>query len=328
MVFEGVENSTFRGYVLFHTARVAWEARAFEMGVVPKAWKRRAVEVQVKVPRTLRGTLHNSLHTPHIPPQLHLLSHLPYHPDCGLQGLADPHSNTETVDINIHTLTPLLPPWPHTFSDLNAARDHVRQCCYAMHFRYMYFPSEERVRFRTIVQFSTAKYAHRRGEFVLAAQRERVGGTRGAGNGCVKRDSGVEKENGGGGAEKVSTAPYSLKRDGKVVSETWEEFRKRVELAVRAGSEMTPPLSASDGGETIVDGAEVVKTEEDGGEVKEITEEKSEKIEVKTEEKPTEAIDPFKVRPAFPNMRMRLTLISQALIADLRRVSVLKAAFE
>jgi hypothetical protein len=56
MVFEGVENSTFRGYVLFHTARVAWEARAFEMGVVPRGWKRTAVEVQVKVSRTLRGS--------------------------------------------------------------------------------------------------------------------------------------------------------------------------------------------------------------------------------------------------------------------------------
>jgi hypothetical protein len=56
MVFEGVENSTFRGYVLFHTARVAWEARKFDMGVVPRVWKRKAVEVHVKVPRTLRGS--------------------------------------------------------------------------------------------------------------------------------------------------------------------------------------------------------------------------------------------------------------------------------
>jgi hypothetical protein len=191
-----------------------------------------------------------------------------------------------------------------------------------MHFRYTYFPGEDRVRFRTIVQFNTAKYAHRRGEFVLDTQRERAGGTRGAGNGGVKRDSGVEKENGGGGAEKVSTAPYSLKRDGKVVGETWEEFRMRAELAVRAGGEVTPPMSASDGGEKTVDGAEVAKIEEDDGK------ENMEEVEVKTEKKPAEAIDPFKVRPAFPNMRMRLTLISQALIADLRRVSVLKAAFE
>jgi hypothetical protein len=203
-----------------------------------------------------------------------------------------------------------------------------------MHFRYTYFPGEEQVRFRTIVQFNTAKYAHRRGDFVLDAQRERVGVTRGAGSVGVKRDSVVEKENGGGGAEKVSTAPYSLKRDGKVVSETWEDFRKRAALAVRAGGEVTPPLSASDGGETMVGGAEVVKTEEGGDEEnKEKAEVNTEgnageKVGVKTEEKPAEAIDPFKVRPAFPNMSMRLTLISQALIADLRRVSVLKAAFE
>jgi hypothetical protein len=200
-----------------------------------------------------------------------------------------------------------------------------------MHFRYTYFPGEDRVEFRTIVQFNTAKYAHRRGDFVLEAQRERVGGTRGAGNGDVKRDPVVGKENGGA---KVSTAPYSLKRDGKVVGETWEEFRKRAEVAVRAGGEVTPPLSASDGGETMVGGAEVVKTEEGGDEEnKEKAEVNTEgnageKVGVKTEEKPAEAIDPFKVRPAFPNMSMRLTLISQALIADLRRVSVLKAAFE
>jgi hypothetical protein len=319
MVFEGVENSTFRGYILFHTARVAWEARAFEMGVVPRGWKRTAVEVQVKVPRTLRGSSPPII--PYPTPSTFLQNMIRIL-DFGLQGLANPHSNTETVDVNIHTLTPLLPPWPHTFSDLNAARDHVRQCCYAMHFRYTYFPGEERVRFRTIVQFNTAKYAHRRGAFVLDAQRERVGGTRGAGNVGMNRDSGVEKENGGGGAEKVSTAPYSLKRDGKVVGETWEEFRMRAELAVRAGGEVTPLMSASDGDEKTVDGAEVAKIEEDDGK------ENMEEVEVKTEKKPAEAIDPFKVRPAFPNMRMRLTLISQALIADLRRVSVLKAAFE
>jgi hypothetical protein len=203
-----------------------------------------------------------------------------------------------------------------------------------MHFRYTYFPGEDRVRFRNIVQFNTAKYAHRRGDFVLDAQRERervVVGARGAGNGDVKRDSVVGKDNGGA---KVSTAPYSLKRDGKIVGETWEEFRTRAEVAVRAGGEVTPPMSASDGGETMVGGAEVVKTEEVGGEenkeeVEVKTEENAgEEIEVKKEEKPAEAIDPFKVRPVFPNMRMRLTFISQGLIADLRRVSILKAAFE
>jgi hypothetical protein len=196
---------------------------------------------------------------------------------------------------------------------------------------YTYFPGEDPVRFRTIVQFNTAKYAHRRGDFVLEAQRERVGGTRGAGNGDVKRESVVGKDNGGA---KISTALYSLKRDGKVVGETWEEFRKRAEVAVRAGGEVTPPMSASDGGETMVGGAEVVKTEEVGGEenkeeVEVKTEENAgEEIEVKKEEKPAEAIDPFKVRPVFPDMRMRLTFISQGLIADLRRVSILKAAFE
>jgi hypothetical protein len=200
-----------------------------------------------------------------------------------------------------------------------------------MHFRYTYFPGEDPVRFRTIVQFNTAKYAHRRGDFVLEAQRERVGGTRGAGNGDVKRESVVGKDNGGA---KISTALYSLKRDGKVVGETWEEFRKRAEVAVRAGGEVTPPMSARDGGETMVGGAEVVNTEEVGGEenkeeVEVKTEENAgEEIEVKKEEKPAEAIDPFKVRPVFPDMRMRLTFISQGLIADLRRVSILKAAFE
>jgi hypothetical protein len=94
MVFEGVENSTFQGYILFHTARVAWEARKFDMGVVPKAWKRRAVEVQVKVPQTLRGTLNNSLHTPHIPPQLHLLSHLPYKASLTLPQIQKPSTST------------------------------------------------------------------------------------------------------------------------------------------------------------------------------------------------------------------------------------------
>jgi hypothetical protein len=269
------------------------------------------------------SSIHSTSHPIHFP--LKHDTHLGFG-----SGLADAYSNTETVDINIAHLTLLLPPWPRTFFDLNAARDHVRQCCYAMHFRYTYFPGEDRVEFRTIVQFNTAKYAHRRGDFVLEAQRERVGGTRGAGNGDVKRDSIVGKENGGA---KVSTAPYSLKRDGKVVGETWEEFRKRAEVAVRAGGEVTPPLSASDGGETMVGGAEVVKTEDGGEENKEEVEVKTEEnageeIEVKTEERPAEAIDPFKVSPAFPNTRLGLTFISQALIADLRRVSVLKAAFE
>jgi hypothetical protein len=53
MSFTGIEIHVFQGYVLFHTARIAWEARKFELQSVPEGWKRQ--DVAVKGPETLRG---------------------------------------------------------------------------------------------------------------------------------------------------------------------------------------------------------------------------------------------------------------------------------
>jgi hypothetical protein len=50
MTFEGVENRVFQGYVLFHTARVAWEGRMYEMQNVPTSWNRGSIP---NVPKTL-----------------------------------------------------------------------------------------------------------------------------------------------------------------------------------------------------------------------------------------------------------------------------------
>jgi hypothetical protein len=182
-----------------------------------------------------------------------------------------------------------------------------------MHFRYVYFPGEQDWKLRTYVHFNTAKYAFGRGEFGLDGKSEMVRRDKFA-NG-VKRVGEVTEEVGERG--EVSTAPYSLVRGGKVVGESREAFRGRAEAGVS-------PLAASDGGETMVDGTGVeVKTEEK-------TEEKAdEEGEVKTEDKlEAKEIDPFKVCPTWTCMKRRLTCISQALIADLRRVSILKAAFE
>jgi hypothetical protein len=40
--FEGVSKEKFRAYVMWNTARRAWEGEGFEMERVPKEWKRRA----------------------------------------------------------------------------------------------------------------------------------------------------------------------------------------------------------------------------------------------------------------------------------------------
>jgi hypothetical protein len=211
----------------------------------------------------------------------------------------------DTVELNIRTLSPLLPPWPPFFTDLNAARDHVRQCCYDMYFRYTYFPSEDKMRFRTIVHFNTAKYAFGRGEFRLdgmgeMARRNRfMRGVKNVGCGVVKTEekgvsvAGEEREKG-----KVSTAPYRLMRGRRVVGESWETFRGRAKVGSL--------LAASDGGETVVEGAEIeLKTGEKAEEVNEaggvVTEQETseEEGEVKIDEKvevEVKEVDPFKVR--------------------------------
>jgi hypothetical protein len=56
MVFDGVENHVFQGYVLFHTARSAWEGRVYDIQHVPKGWKRVSIHKTVQVPKTLTGT--------------------------------------------------------------------------------------------------------------------------------------------------------------------------------------------------------------------------------------------------------------------------------
>jgi hypothetical protein len=164
-----------------------------------------------------------------------------------------------------------------------------------MHFRYVYFPGEQDWKLRMYVHFNTAKYAFGRGEFGLDGKGEMARRDKFA-NG-VKRVGEVKEELEERG--KVSTAPYSLVRDGRVVGESWEAFRERAE----AGSS---PLAASDGDETMVDGTRVeVKTEEktdEEGEVK--IEETGEDGEIKTEEKVgVKEVDPFKVCPTFLNVR-------------------------
>jgi hypothetical protein len=63
MSFAGMDAHVFQGHVLFHTARIAWEAGKFDMQNVPRAWRRGVVEVKVQGkelglgPRTLSGKM-------------------------------------------------------------------------------------------------------------------------------------------------------------------------------------------------------------------------------------------------------------------------------
>jgi hypothetical protein len=43
LTFPGVEQDKFQHYVLFNTARHAWEQYKFEMRVVPEDWRRKPV---------------------------------------------------------------------------------------------------------------------------------------------------------------------------------------------------------------------------------------------------------------------------------------------
>lgn len=56
--FVTLDHETFKGYVLFHTARQAWEDGKYEMKSVPRMWKR--IVLPTPKPAPMPGTLRGS----------------------------------------------------------------------------------------------------------------------------------------------------------------------------------------------------------------------------------------------------------------------------
>jgi hypothetical protein len=83
----------------------------------------------------------------------------------------------DAVELDISLLLPrLLPYWPRSFSDLNAARNYVQARCWEWRFRYTYYADVEPSKFRRFVNFNVAKRAYNQEQFVLVdGADERVG---------------------------------------------------------------------------------------------------------------------------------------------------------
>ncbi|KAH6094662.1 hypothetical protein HBI65_119980 [Parastagonospora nodorum] len=228
-----------------------------------------------------------------------------------------PPSLSAAIQRDIDRLTLLLPPWPRHFSDLNAARDWVRGVAEKRRFRYTGWEGVEGMRYRCFVQFNLARGECGRGVFGVDEGGERV-----------RRGGGLRKDGGRGDEEErverartagvrpvlkklddgrgvvdeekveqeqvqrfnVSTAPYG---------QSFREFKSRAVVVVDADEdkENEPPLIPADSMEPL---ATIEEVDED-------VEEEHEVVEAGEEEKP----DPF-----------------AALVADLRREFILKAAFD
>ncbi|KAH7079581.1 hypothetical protein FB567DRAFT_418616, partial [Paraphoma chrysanthemicola] len=79
--------------------------------------------------------------------------------------LARPDQLREAVEANIQRLTPLLPSRPHVFTNLSAARDHVRHVASEIGFKYIHHPGVETWKFEMWVNFNTARRAFEAGMF-------------------------------------------------------------------------------------------------------------------------------------------------------------------
>jgi hypothetical protein len=226
------------------------------------------------------------------------------------------HTYTAAVQTDISRVAPLLPPWPPHFADLNAARDYVREVCYAIYFRYMYHTDVAGHKFRRFVHYNVAKEAWEAGAFEVGEEK-RVDESK-EGKVCnaeTKRcpDGLVEEVE--GSMFRVSKEAYDTEatqgvRSGLVMHRS-QDVAASVVADVAAHSTLTLLPNARDSSKETSEGPEKV-VEED----------------VIEEEVVKEKVDPFKVRspPLHPDSCTNIDI--QALIADLRREFILKAAFE
>jgi hypothetical protein len=72
----------------------------------------------------------------------------------------------------VHRLSSLIVTYPPFFTDLNSARMFIQGVCYASRFQYTGHPDVEPYKFRTFVNFTTAKYAFQAGKFKLDDEAE------------------------------------------------------------------------------------------------------------------------------------------------------------
>jgi hypothetical protein len=219
--------------------------------------------------------------------------------------------DADVVEADIVRLMPLMQTWSPCYADLNEARDHVRHVCERNRFRYTFHPEVEDGKFRTIVQFNTAKYALRDGKFKVSEEGEwkRLGG-RGRSDMTApmrspeshtpasldSQDTLVEE---GVDRLKIITKPYGT-RPTSIEPSNFAEFKNRASVpvhtpAVDRAESVTPLLLENHTGDSTTTSADITEAE--------LVAAEEEKVESISKQK----VDPFQVHSFLSCMIRKLT---------------------
>jgi hypothetical protein len=147
--FAAVEQERFRRYVNYNTVRHAFENGRFEMQVPGDDW-------QCRKPKPVTG-----LKAPTA--KYATMSGMPLR--CPAQFYSTNPQTTGAIEHDVQKLFTRIPAWRPSYPSLNAARDYVADVSRCIHFSYSYWHEIEPRRFRTIVNFSTAKRAFQLAKF-------------------------------------------------------------------------------------------------------------------------------------------------------------------
>jgi hypothetical protein len=241
---------------------------------------------------------------------------------------------TETVESDIHRLTPLILSWPPVFPILNTVRNFVQHFCLEFYFKYTGWPDLEMSKFRLYMHFNTTKYAFQAGKFMLeenpdAWAVDRAGKRRDGKGGEREVKVEREKEEGSMGSEdtvvelvleriKVSTAPYGMRsaRSFDARSPNSTKPSSTVISSTNIINDITPQATISI--DMALNPFDQLK-------------ERLARIEGKVEEigfKPKVEEGPFKISLVSQHEECSADSLVQDLLAELSRAFILKAAFD
>jgi hypothetical protein len=149
--FAGVEQERFRRYVNFNTVRHAFENGRFDMQVPGDDWQCRKSKpvTGLKTPTAKYATMNGM------------------QPRCPAHFYCTNPPTTGAIEHDVQKLFTRIPAWRPSYPSLNAARDYVAESSRCIHFSYSYWHEIEPRRFRTIVNFSTAKRAFQLAKFEI-----------------------------------------------------------------------------------------------------------------------------------------------------------------
>jgi len=189
------------------------------------------------------------------------------------------------IERDIARLNVLLPTWPSSFIDLNAARNYVRQLCYELYFEYTGHADIEMYKFKLYVHFNAAKYAHKAEKFVLSEEGEarRAAGSRRVKNSerPVSRGSDETLTEDKTGMFCVSTAAYGrpADRDEEVVMPVEAEKLETVDTQEDDGAGTADQLVEFEG-DFLLDDQDAVTAQICGEEMEALVREKDDPFKV------------------------------------------------